>query len=804
MAAEVEYALMAGRIYQSTRATMNWLPDLLSLGWWEQRHEINDVSGFEAVSFKKGSEVVISFAGTGSNVDWWANAGGHFGVTTEQLQEAADYYLQIKAANPGAIISFTGHSLGGGLASLMAVFFGERATTFDQAPFRNSASVEVATTLREYLLNQQGYSETDLQGLTNFISAAASGGIPNENNVIDFSVQGEVLSAASGLRIGTPTSLTHGAPDLRLAINLHSQALLAAFLQSDQTAPALHSLQDVTFKLPDVVRMIFDSNLFAHTTARINTTQENFIERLVRHQNGITGNPLTGELRVLADAMLTRFTSDLWKLAQDGGLTMTDNIPGGIFSSPPNDVSNALIAFAMQMYYEDTANATNVNKELFTNVTGGVRFDRADVAANLDDAKGYSLYFQNYLNSTTFTDTERQLMLPLLPILRDWYVQAGPGGMDVVDPHNRGAFMLGSNGADTLTGGSQSDLLVGNAGADQLDGGAGIDTLLGGAGNDILEGGTENDTLDGGLDNDVMRGGAGLDRYISNFGADTIEDSDGRGVVEFHGSEVLLSGLRRTDDPANVFRSADGTITLTKQGTDLVVTGSGPLRIKNFSSGHFGIRLLEEGRYGAATRTEFLKVDRYVQVGNNPDGTPIYEPVYTAFFNDAANDSREEVLAVSVLTPPLGDENNLIYAGGGKDTIISGSGDDQLYGEGEDDILYGGGGQDRVYGGTGDDQLSGDNNSLTPDAWGHDYLDGGEGHDILNGNAGRDILFGGTGHDELHGGGGRMSSSAGRGTISSWVMPRCRKGARLKPVAPIRSMAAAATIIWTRALWGQA
>lgn len=31
MATDIEYALMAGRVYQSTRAEINWLPDLQSL-----------------------------------------------------------------------------------------------------------------------------------------------------------------------------------------------------------------------------------------------------------------------------------------------------------------------------------------------------------------------------------------------------------------------------------------------------------------------------------------------------------------------------------------------------------------------------------------------------------------------------------------------------------------------------------------------------------------------------------------------------------------------------------------------------
>ncbi|WHZ22882.1 MAG: hypothetical protein OJF47_001994 [Nitrospira sp.] len=143
MATEVEYALMAGRVYQSTRATINWLPDPQSLGWTEEHVPQPQSSGFEAAAFQKGNEIVISFAGTGSNVDWWANAGGFFGVTTEQLRQAADYYLQVKATHPGAIIHLTGHSLGGGLASLMAVFFDESAVTFDQAPFTRSAKLNV-------------------------------------------------------------------------------------------------------------------------------------------------------------------------------------------------------------------------------------------------------------------------------------------------------------------------------------------------------------------------------------------------------------------------------------------------------------------------------------------------------------------------------------------------------------------------------------------------------------------------------------------------------------------------------------
>jgi Ca2+-binding RTX toxin-like protein len=260
-----------------------------------------------------------------------------------------------------------------------------------------------------------------------------------------------------------------------------------------------------------------------------------------------------------------------------------------------------------------------------------------------------------------------------------------PNGLEittVVDLHVDREFLFGSDDLDQLEGGSNDDhlygeaevdLLIGNGGndylqgdggGDQLEGGAGIDRLLGGVGNDLLEGGTGSDTLDGGLNNDILKGGEGLDRYISNFGADTIEDSDGKGVVEFDG-KVLLSGLHRTGDSANVFHSADGTITLTKSGADVVVTGSGPLTIKNYSSGLFGIRLVGEAAYGEATRETFLKT---VPDPNNPPPATIQ----VAFFDEGNNHSNN-------LEAPLTDgTNNFIHALGGTDTVLSGAGGEQL------------------------------------------------------------------------------------------------------------------------------
>ena len=353
MTTAIEYALMAGASYYDTRAEINRF--VLPQDWSVySRFPANASSGFEAATYKNGTNFVISFAGTADIGDWLhGNMPLALGMLPDQLRQAADYYLQIKASAPaGATISFTGHSLGGGLASLMAVMFGESAFTFDQAPFRSAALMytttepitgniithSVAQDLLAYLQGetingQPKYSASQLNELTNFINAlntAAPGVVPNEGNVTDINVSGEILALLPFSRIGAQADIpqqNNMAPVVG-RVDLHSQALLTAFLQSNQTADANKGLSDVTFKLNDLLKMIFDPKLFSNDpNNRAPDAPENFLERLVRHQAGM-GTSLP------ADAMVTRFTTDLWKLTPDDGVT-----PSAV------TLTDALIAF---------------------------------------------------------------------------------------------------------------------------------------------------------------------------------------------------------------------------------------------------------------------------------------------------------------------------------------------------------------------------------------------------------------------------------------------------------------------------
>ncbi len=150
MADDLNYALLAGAAYFSQRDPINRIYP--TADWSLLSRERDDSSGYEASAYRNGTEIVIAFAGTDEPEDWAANFSLATAVwTAAQLYKAAEFYARIRQANPEAAISFTGHSLGGGLAALMGVFFDRAAVTFDPAPFRASANNDTRQDLRDYL-----------------------------------------------------------------------------------------------------------------------------------------------------------------------------------------------------------------------------------------------------------------------------------------------------------------------------------------------------------------------------------------------------------------------------------------------------------------------------------------------------------------------------------------------------------------------------------------------------------------------------------------------------------------------------
>ena len=147
--------------------------------------------------------------------------------------------------------------------------------------------------------------------------------------------------------------------------------------------------------------------------------------------------------------------------------------------------------------------------------------------------------------------------------------------------------IVGTEGADTLSGDSNDNALVGGLGSDTLSGGAGNDVLYDdrnapqsneaprtgltdiygqhlssasdyAAGDDILYGGSGadtlvasdgNDTLDGGTGADALTGGTGIDTFVIRAGDGGSSVSDADTITDFtDGTDIIgMSGLNYSD-----------------------------------------------------------------------------------------------------------------------------------------------------------------------------------------------------------------------------------------------------------------
>src|SRR5688500_12270383 len=118
-------------------------------GWEPLTQRQGEPDGFGASAFiNADGEVVVAFRGTDTepllNIDWLTGNTAALGKYNAQVERAIEFIADI-LADPRVDISkvtLTGHSLGGGLASVMAVFFNLRAFTFAAAPFELTAVSE--------------------------------------------------------------------------------------------------------------------------------------------------------------------------------------------------------------------------------------------------------------------------------------------------------------------------------------------------------------------------------------------------------------------------------------------------------------------------------------------------------------------------------------------------------------------------------------------------------------------------------------------------------------------------------------
>ena len=533
MPAVEEYAQLAGRVYN--RTTTNRVP--LLKDWIEVNWYLDNFFGFSAGVYRKGSEVVISYTGTNEAqfIDFvTANAQLAGGLPTPQLSDAVRLYEQVKAANPGANITLTGHSLGAGLASLIATYFNRPAMIFDPAPFALSAISPLSLAQVSGTLSAMGVVDPDFDTYRNLLY---NGGLNDEYQRRTRAIQGrylvnEVLQFLRGAlptAVGALIPIPTGSTKLG-AIDLHSIVLLSSFLNSE-------SFTTVSRQMPGLLPAIFDKQLFA--TDPQASDKINLLDLMYQHQLGKPG--------LTPDGMLDRFGVDFQKLADLNLVPLDETLLNGV------------IAIGLQHYYQQETTQASI----FTAMPGGIQFDLTNPLGDRDTALGDILGYQKLLpeifaraDRTIYTDTFENATDAIRPFIQEkrrWSINLGSNGITGQASEDTSDFVFGGAGADTFDAGGGDDLLFGGLGNDTLSGGAGDDKLFGSDGIDTLDGGAGDDRLSGGRDADILKGGDDKDLLVGGDGSDTLLDGGdgndeiyGDGKAEddksFAGNDLLIGG----------------------------------------------------------------------------------------------------------------------------------------------------------------------------------------------------------------------------------------------------------------------
>ncbi|MFH1871446.1 MAG: VCBS domain-containing protein [Pseudomonadota bacterium] len=794
MATKEEYAQLSLYVYDVSQIT--GIPEnrpLEPTGWERLEYQRDGGLGFSYGVFRRigTTEVVVAYAGTNSGIDWVANVKNGIGLSSTQTTEAALAYLTAKQAY-GSNITLTGHSLGGGLASIMAVWFDRPAVVFDEAPFELTARSPWVIPATKAALTLAGFSDaafTSYTGLLDFY--------PREYQVTNYYLEGEALAALRTLLptvVGRDIPVSANVADMTIsgAVELHSQALLTAVQMS-------RDFQLSTYASPRIIPLLMDKNLYAYAAAT--SDQQNLLINFIRSEQGAAAR----------QGKLTRFAADMQKLGTNvAGLS--------------KEAQDAFIAQGIEWYYWQGTDYAGQEffKQIgellqYTTATGsGLPGAQNKAASHVDKWLAPIVNAHGEFYSSSMGSGSDQ-----------WNVAAGDSGVTATasDAIKKQIF-VGGNGTDNFTGGQLGDLMFAGAGADTLNGGDGDDKLYGGLGDDFLQGGN------------------GDDSYMIE-GHDTIEDADGRGSIKDSNGRRLAGLIEKRSDGSYVYAS-DATVTVTG-GADLALTlaDGNSVVIKDFKSGNLGLHLSDSTITSATNR---------IMIGTAQDDAindNIFEGVYASEVIQGlgGNDSIASFYGGDDrIEGGDGDDwmigadgNDLVIGGAGRDVLIEGAGNDKLYADdivtvtaalaaenaagsglqGEalsggfgDDLAIGGAGNDALLGGTGDDILiagAGDDNiegdamagNIQP-AWsvtrtvgtnsyfstynqfsmswpvdggadaiyagagadwvragnGNDYVDGGNDADLIWGEAGNDDLFGGAGADLIMGDNASLPLSA--------------------------------------------
>lgn len=610
---DLEYAVLCGYAHFGVRSAVN-LPDLRAVYGFEHAAELVDrANGFEGAVLVRGNDIVVAYAGTYTAVDWYEDVTAWVGSGRQIVSAALLYKKAVDVAVARGIdpanITITGHSLGGGLASVIGTLTNKQSVVFDSAPFLEI--LRRPDTIQNLVdrLAQEGYSDAELNRYAHvaawgYRKAVAPGGIiviadpaaeaqalafeaVRDNVVRGFYKLNEFLSIDNrqDFRVSqdrmVATDMGHlqdsywrdaGPPagTGKSDWDLHTGTLHVA-IQADPRFAAMSR------KLWHFIPEIFNSKVeergyegnkasFLEHISFSASRKGNLLQRFLDDVDKVRTNIAFGEQAI----------PEFYTLGSSAGFEHN----GQIFIA-------GLLRSAISYFMAQAADATSVDP-IFTQGAGSVAVDVARITAAVGNAGSIGTlvdFIEHRIGIDRIESGPNTVDLARLLAADEWVVPTQKTAR--LESHSgvgSSSFLMGSEGADRLDGNDGDDVLFGDFGDDILRGaGLGKDILIGGSGDDSLFGN----------EHDEMFGGKGKDQYIVKVGG-AIEDTDGKGDVRFNGV-LLAKGYRK--GAGNIYTDKANDVRYTLNGDTLIIkqgAANTPLIVTKWTNGDLGITLKKD------------------------------------------------------------------------------------------------------------------------------------------------------------------------------------------------------------------
>ena len=364
-------------------------------------------------------------------------------------------------------------------------------------------------------------------------------------------------------------------------------------------------------------------------------------------------------------------------------LANVENLTGSAFADnlTGNSVANVLLGLAG----DDIIRGGAGNDTL----SGGEGNDHFEFSAGTgqdtitDFAVGDSIIVQDYTEAESITQVAADVVVVLSTGDRLTLLNADAAKVAAAIQFE-GAWIVGTEGADTMAGTDGDDLIRALAGNDTVNAGAGSDVLDGGAGDDKMNGGTGDDIyyVDSTLDVVTELSNQGIDEVrttITYTLGRNVENGrlEGTGAINLTGN--ALNNVLTGNSSANILTGGNGNDTLDGgAGADSLVGGKG----NDIYYVDNALDSITEGRRGGTDELR-ASVD-YTLAGG------VEVETLTAIGSSAVN------LTGNALAQTLqgNDGDNFLYGLAGNDTLMGSGGADTLRGGAGNDVLSGGSGAD--------------------------------------------------------------------------------------------------------------